>query len=86
MVYISMNESGEETKDQLYSRLQSILHKSREKDVTILVGAFSAKIGMDNNGSEDGVGQMNENGEMLADACLLNNFVIGGNISTHNFC
>ena len=81
-----MNDSGEETKDQFYSRLQNIMDKSRERGVTILMGDFNAKIGMDNNIFEEvtgtpGVGEMNENGEMLADACALNNIVIGAAFS-----
>ena len=50
--YAPTNDIDEETKDQIYSRLQSILDKCREKDVTILIGDFEAKIGMDNNGFE----------------------------------
>ena len=43
------NIDEEETKDQFYSRLQSILEKCKEKDVTIFIGDVGAKIGMDNN-------------------------------------
>ena len=86
--YAPTNESDEETKDLFYSRLQSILDKCREKDVTILMGDFNAKIGMDNNGYEEvmgtqGVGEMNKNGERFADTCALNKVVIGGSIFTH---
>ena len=49
------------------------------KEITILIGDFNAKIGMDNTGYEGimgthGLGQMNENGEHSADLCALNQF------------
>ena len=52
------------------------------------MGDFNAKIGMDNTGYEDimgahGLGQMNENGELFADLCALNQRVIGGSIFPH---
>ena len=55
------------------------------KDIAILMGDFNAKIGMDNPGYENimgthGQGQMNKNGESLAD---LNQLVIGGSIFPH---
>jgi len=73
---------------KFYSRLQSILDKCYEKDVTILMGDFNAKIAMDNNGYEevmgtDVVGEMNEDGERFAETCSLNNIIIGGSIFTH---
>ena len=46
---VPTDDSDEETKDQFYSRLQSTLDKCNEKDVTILMGDFNAKIEMDNN-------------------------------------
>ena len=86
--YAPINDSDEETKDRFYSRLQSILHECREKDVAILMGDFNAKIGTDNNGNEEGVGtqgvgEMNENGVRFADTYSLNNITIGGSMFTH---
>ena len=68
------NDSDEETKDRFYSRLQSILDKYRKKDVIILMGDFNMKIRPDNNGYEEvmgtqGVGEMNENGEICGHMC-----------------
>ena len=51
--YAPTNDSYEVTKNQFYSRLQSILDKSRGNDVTILMGDVNARIGMDNNGYEE---------------------------------
>ena len=58
------------------------------KDITIVMGDFNAKIGADNTGYEDtmgtqGLGQMNENGEHFADMCALNQLKIGGSIFLH---
>ena len=65
-----------------------MLDRRGTKDITILMGDFNAKIGMDNTGYEDimgthGLGQMNENGERFADLCALNQLVIGGSIFPH---
>ena len=74
-------------KDDFYLQLQTVIDKSRAKDITILMGDFNAKI-EDNTGYEDimgthGLGKMNENGERFADLCALNQLVIGGSIFPH---
>ena len=78
----------EEKKDDFYQQLQAVLDRRGAKDITILMGDFNAKIGMDNTGYEDfmrahGLGQINENGERFADLCTLNQLVIGGSIFPH---
>ena len=78
----------EEKKDDFYQQLQAVLDSRGPKDITILMGDFNAKIGMDNTGYEDimgihGLGQMIENGELFADLCALNQLVIGGSIVPH---
>ena len=60
----------------------------KEKDVTILMGNFNAKIGSNNRGYEEvmathGIGEMNENGEMFADLCSFNRLIIGGSVFQH---
>ena len=62
--------------------------KLKEKDMTILMGDLNAKIGSYNSGYEEvmgrqGLGKMNENGEMLADFCAFNNMIIGGSVFPH---
>ena len=52
------------------------------------MGAINAKVGVDNTGREDhmagnGIGTINENGELFADFCGLNNMIIGGTIFAH---
>lgn len=49
----------------------------KDKDINILMGDFNAKVGSDNRGYEEVMGQhalgeMNENGEGFADLCGLN--------------
>ena len=49
------------------------------------MGDFNAKVRSDNTGYDGilgthGLGQMNENGERLADLCALNQLVVGGSI------
>ena len=86
--YAPTNDAEEEKKDDFYQQLQAVLDRRGTKDITILMGDFNAKIGMDNTGYEDimgthGLGQMNENGERFADLCALNQLVIGGSIFPH---
>ena len=74
--------------DDLYQQLQAALDRRGAKDITILVGDFNTKIGMDNTRYEDimgthGLGQINENDERFADVCALNQLVIGGSIFPH---
>ena len=58
---------------------------AEKNSVTILMGDFNAKIGMDNNGYEevthDVFEEMNESEERFADTCALTNIVIGVNIT-----
>lgn len=59
-----------------------------EKDATILMGDFNAKIGDDNTRYEDvmgtqGMGEINENGEKFVNICTFNNLVIGGSVFPH---
>ena len=66
--YAPTNDAEEEKKDDFYQQLQAVLDRRGTKDITILMGDFSAKIRMDKEGYEDimethGLGQMNVNGE-----------------------
>ena len=86
--YAPTNDKDEETKEDFYNKLQTLCDKLKEKDMTILMGDLNAKIGSDNSGYEEvmgrqGLGKMNENGEMLADFCAFNNMIIGGSVFPH---
>ena len=86
--YAPTNDTEEAVKEDFYERLQATLDKVKEREVTILMGDFNAKVGSNNTGYESvmgkhGLGQMNENGEMFADFCAENNIVIGGSQFPH---
>ncbi|KAJ3612934.1 hypothetical protein NHX12_019191 [Muraenolepis orangiensis] len=80
--YAPTNDTDDETKDQFYNQLYTILQTRKGKDIMILMGDMNAKIGGNNNGFEpvmgrEGLGTMNANGERFAEACADNNLVIG---------
>ena len=86
--YAPTNDSEDGVTDPFYHRLQSVIDKLPERDVTILMGDFNAKIGSDNIGYEEvmgqhGLGVMNDSGERLADLCALNKLVLGGSVFPH---
>ena len=86
--YAPTNDKDEGTKEDFYNKLQTVLVEMKEKYVTILMGDFNAKIGSNNRGYEEvmgtnGIGEMNENGEMFADLCSFNRLIIGGSVIPH---
>ncbi|XP_078610787.1 uncharacterized protein LOC144881517 [Branchiostoma floridae x Branchiostoma japonicum] len=86
--YAPTNDEEDEKKDDFYQRLQAVLDKSRNKDITLLMGDLNAKVGAYNTGHEEvmgkeGLGKMNDNGERFTDLCSLNRMVIGGSIFMH---
>ncbi|VDO82482.1 unnamed protein product [Schistosoma curassoni] len=65
--YAPTKDYIEDVKDQFYDRLQPIVEKRPTKHLTILMGDFNGKVGMDNTGYGDimerhGLGERNENG------------------------
>ncbi|VDO74915.1 unnamed protein product [Schistosoma margrebowiei] len=60
--YAPINDSNKDDKDQFYKRLQSIITKCTGNDLKILMGTLNAKVGMDNTGYEDIMGQHGLNG------------------------
>ncbi|VDO53008.1 unnamed protein product [Schistosoma margrebowiei] len=86
--YAPSNNGNDDDKDQFYERLQSIIMKSPRKDMTILMRHLNAKVGMNNNGYEDimgqhGLGEKKENGERFPNLYALNKLVIDGTIFPH---
>ena len=85
---ISWEAAGPRIIYAFYNKLQTLCDKLKEKDMAILMGDLNAKIGSDKSGYEEvmgrqGLGKMNENGEMLADFCAFNNMIIGGSVFPH---
>ena len=77
----------QETKEEFYNR-QNVLDETPRRDIKILMGDTNAKVGSDNTGREEimgqhGLGTMNENGELFADFCTFNDLVIGGSVFPH---
>ncbi|KAK7103278.1 hypothetical protein V1264_018210 [Littorina saxatilis] len=75
------DEPDVEKKDNYYWQLQAVLDGIKDRDITLVMGDFNAKVGGENAGYEDimgkhGLGQMNDNGERFAEMCALNQLVI----------
>nr|KAG5702940.1 hypothetical protein BaRGS_034713 [Batillaria attramentaria] len=85
--YAPTNDSEEEDKEEFYTRLSTIIQRRPRRNIIITMGDFNAKIGSDNRGYEimgqQGVGEMNDNGEKFADLCASNNLVIGESLFQH---
>ena len=86
--YAPSNDTEEGKADDFYQQLQAVLDRRGAKDITILMGDFNVRIGMEETGygntmGTHGQGQMNENGERFADLCPLNQLVIEGSIFPH---
>ncbi|EDO46312.1 predicted protein, partial [Nematostella vectensis] len=86
--YAPTNDSEEEEKDNFYNRLTTIIQDRPTRNIIIVMGDFNAKIGGDNRGYEEimgqqGLGKMNDNGERFADLCAASNLVIGGSVFHH---
>ena len=86
--YAPTNAAKEEEKENFYGSLQTLIDHTQKRDMIIVMGDMNAKVGADNTDRElimgrNGVGSMNENGELLADLCAFNDLVIGGTVFPH---
>jgi hypothetical protein len=66
-----------------YGELSQTLKQVPKGDIKILAGDLNAKVGSGNGGREsvmgkNGLGEMNTNGELLAELCVNHELVIGG--------
>ncbi|XP_068191488.1 craniofacial development protein 2-like [Antennarius striatus] len=86
--YAPINNVDDEVKAIFYDSLNHQVNVIKARDLVILRGDFNAKIGGQNNGYEtvmrkQGVGTMDENGEMFEETCVNTNIVIGGSVFPH---
>ena len=86
--YSPTNVADEEKKEEFYNSLQSLFDRTPRRDIKIVMGDLNAKVEEDNTDKEVimgkyGIGQQNENGELLKDFCSFNDLVIGGTIFPH---
>ena len=88
--YSPKNEADEEleAKEEFYEVLQNTITNRSKREILHLMGDFNAKVGNDNTGYREimgrhGVGDMNENGQHLADFCASIRLVIGGTLFPH---
>ena len=85
--YAPTKDADGDVKTDFYE-LQTTLEQRTKRDILIVMGDFNAKIGSDNVGrghvmGREGLGQINESGELFADFCSFNNIVIGGSLFRH---
>ena len=60
-----MNDSDDQDKEAFYSRPLSIVQDRPERNVIIVMGDFNAKIGSDNRGYEEIMGQQGLEGRWM---------------------
>lgn len=82
-VYAPTSDSNVEEIEQFYGELETILQKIPNREITIIVGDFNAKVGdtKDDNHlrhivGKYGIGTRNERGEMLLNFCAGNGLTI----------
>lgn len=78
-------------KEVFYSQLDQTLSRIPKQDIVVLMGDFNAKVGNRNEDIEhiigkQGLGVMNENGELLVDFCGAHNLRIGRTLFPHKDC
>lgn len=89
--YAPTNTANSEEKEEFYEELQTVFDRVQDvhrRDIVILMGDMNSKIGRDNTNREtvmgtQGIGEMNENGEMFTNFCAHNELVIGGSMFQH---
>jgi len=86
--YAPTEQAAEEDKEAFYVCLQQQIDKTPRHDILLVMGDLNAKVGSNNEGYEEcmgqqGMGTQNDNGTRFADLCRENGMVIGGTIFHH---
>ena len=83
----TVTASDEEMED-FYSMLQEFIDNTQNRDITIVMGNFKAKIGKLNNNSDicgiHGLGDQNERGANLLEFCSVNNLAVANVLFKHH--
>lgn len=90
-VYAPTELADTEVKEEFYDQLTAVLADIKKGNILILMGDFNAKVGSDNLNLEhvmgkQGLGDINENGELFVEACVTAELVIGGTLFIHKKC
>jgi len=83
---VPTNTTDQEVKEEFYKQSQSLLERTPNRDTTIVLGDFNAKVGNDNSTrkimmGKEGLGTMNDKyGEFFTDFCEQTDLVIFGTV------
>ena len=86
--YAPTNPADREVKEEFYEQIQSVLERTPNRDIPIVLGDVNTKVGNDNSTREIIVGKagldtMNKNIELFTDFCEQNDLVIAGTVFPH---
>jgi len=78
-------------KQEFCVQLSNTIKREKKKGIIIVGGDLNAKVDQDNEGFEHavgrhGLGERNENGQLLVDFCASHDLVISGTIFPHKNC
>ena len=87
MCYAPTSVASEEDLEDFYNSFQQAIDSTPNRDITIMMGDFNAKVGKQRNNSNCigmfGLGDQNERGENLIEVCRANNLVIANSLFKH---
>ena len=79
--YAPTLSASDETKDQFYDQLHTVIDAFPKQEHLLLLGDFNARVGSDNESwpvclGKQGIGKMNNNGQRLLEICTWHNLCI----------